>query len=508
MSTNNRYILFSFLAGFVLVALFKNFQKNDEVIIKVIFETQLEKILPLKTQAKDWNEVSNQVFERPFFFSREGKLKPQLAENWEYEDDNKILTIKLKKNILFHNGNELKAKDVVYSIKKLKEVNSYLESSIMFSLIDDVREESSHIVKFFLKEANHDFLYFLASSNIKIFPNHIFEDYEKVEDAWVGTGAFKFKKFTNKSIVLEKFNGYRDNIKIDELHFVVSDDPNQDLMNGRLDLVHVNRADIDFFSSQKNYTTYSFPILGSFYLGFNLKNKKFSPDFRKALFYMLNRKEIVQSVQIEDELIPENIIPFGMIGYKSSGNTYNRDKGLEYFNKIPKDSLPQKEDLTISLPRDAHPMAVYAAKMISKSCVDLGLPPLQIVYVKDNYGQGKIGDFYTHLNKNHDFNMYIRAVIMTYPSTLFLLKQVFLPESRMNFGGYNNKLVSESLRKTPKSFYSKDLLAFYEEPLEYIEEDLPVIPLANLKNNIVFNNKYPLKVHTMSPAFLLYKDSL
>ncbi|MCI5072877.1 ABC transporter substrate-binding protein [bacterium] len=508
MCINKKNIYTSLFVGIFLVVLFKVFQENNKTVVKVIFETELEKILPLKTQAKDWSEVSNQIFERPFFFSREGKLKPQLADDWNYENNYKDLIISLKKNVFFHNGKKLKAEDFVYSIKKLKEINSYLESSIMFDLIKDVKEESDYIVRILLTEANHDFLYFLASSNIKIFPKDIFDNYKKVEGAWVGTGAFKLKEFTNKSIILEKFTDYRDSVKIDELHFVVSNDPKQDLINGKLDLIHIDRKDIDFFSKQKNYTTYSFPILGSFYVGFNLKNKKFSSDFRQALFYMLNRKEIVQNVKIEDELIPKNIIPFGMIGYKSSGSTHNEKKAFEYINKIPKHLLPKKEDLTISLPRNAHPMAVYAAKKISKACVDLGLPELEIKYVQENYGQGKIGDFYTHLNKNKDFNMYIRAVIMSYPSTLFLLKQVFLPESRMNFGGYSNNEVSKNLRKTPESFYSEDLRVYYEKSLKYIEEDIPVIPLANLKNNIVYSNKYPLKVHTMSPAFFLYKDSL
>ena len=43
---------------------------------------------------------------------------PELAESWELSRDGLIFTARLRKGVTFHNGRELEAKDVVYSVKR------------------------------------------------------------------------------------------------------------------------------------------------------------------------------------------------------------------------------------------------------------------------------------------------------------------------------------------------------------------------------------------------------
>ena len=58
--------------------------------------------------------------------------KPMLAESWKRIDDN-TLEFTLRKGVRFHNGDELKASDVVFSMNRLKEgiANSELAASLM-----------------------------------------------------------------------------------------------------------------------------------------------------------------------------------------------------------------------------------------------------------------------------------------------------------------------------------------------------------------------------------------
>lgn len=65
--------------------------------------------------------VSQQIFDTLVQWDEEGgvgsKVVPALAESWEYLDDN-TLQLKLRQDVKFHNGEQMTADDVVYSIER------------------------------------------------------------------------------------------------------------------------------------------------------------------------------------------------------------------------------------------------------------------------------------------------------------------------------------------------------------------------------------------------------
>lgn len=73
--------------------------------------------------------VYNQVFTR----DEDGNIQGELAESWEYVDDC-TLKIKLHEGVMFSNGEELVAEDVLYSLSRFAEVGSRWTS--YWSLID------------------------------------------------------------------------------------------------------------------------------------------------------------------------------------------------------------------------------------------------------------------------------------------------------------------------------------------------------------------------------------
>ena len=58
------------------------------------------------------------------YFDKENKVQPNLAESWEIQNDGAVVVFKLRKGVKFHNGREVVADDVKYSMERLKDQKS------------------------------------------------------------------------------------------------------------------------------------------------------------------------------------------------------------------------------------------------------------------------------------------------------------------------------------------------------------------------------------------------
>ena len=64
--------------------------------------------------------VSRQFYNTLFTKDKDGNIKPELVDTYEYAND-KELDIVLKKGVKFHDGSELTADDVVFSFDTMKQ---------------------------------------------------------------------------------------------------------------------------------------------------------------------------------------------------------------------------------------------------------------------------------------------------------------------------------------------------------------------------------------------------
>ena len=58
------------------------------------------------------------VYEKLVAFNRDSQVIPELAESWEITDENRVYTYHLRQGVKFHNGEEMKAADVVASMNR------------------------------------------------------------------------------------------------------------------------------------------------------------------------------------------------------------------------------------------------------------------------------------------------------------------------------------------------------------------------------------------------------
>jgi peptide/nickel transport system substrate-binding protein len=128
------------------------------------------------------------------------RLKPVLAESWKPNQDGTVWTFKIRQGVKFHNGKTMTAADVVATIDRLADPKSASNALSAFKGTlskGGSRKVDDYTVEFHLDAPNGNFPYLVSSDNYNaiIVPADYAGDFEK---NFIGTGAFKFEKYTPK----------------------------------------------------------------------------------------------------------------------------------------------------------------------------------------------------------------------------------------------------------------------------------------------------------------------
>jgi peptide/nickel transport system substrate-binding protein len=129
----------------------------------------------------------------------EQRLQPMLATGWSPNSDGSVWTFHLRPGVTFHNGQPMTADDVVYSWTQYsdpKNASSALSAIGGVLLPSGVKKVDSMTVAFHLEAPNGNFPYLVSSDtyNAIIVPKGT--DFGKWQSTFMGTGAFKFKSYT------------------------------------------------------------------------------------------------------------------------------------------------------------------------------------------------------------------------------------------------------------------------------------------------------------------------
>ena len=145
--------------------------------------------------------VLSQVGEYLTLSDKDLSLKPMLAESWSSNNDGTVWTFKLRKGVKFHNGNEMKADDVVASIDRIadpKNGSNALSAFTGFLGAGGTKKVDDYTVEFHLDAANGNFPYVVSSDNYNaiIIPADYKGGFDK---EMIGTGPFKLESYTPKA---------------------------------------------------------------------------------------------------------------------------------------------------------------------------------------------------------------------------------------------------------------------------------------------------------------------
>ena len=144
INTLFKYIFIIFVIGIILYAAYKIYNNSDEIDNQIIEIEEAENVVikdiriaisnydtinPLITNNREALNVGTLIFEPLFTLTSDYQLEPCLATEWSKTNENTYV-IKIDTSIKWHDGAYLTAKDVKFTVDRLKEGNSVYKSNV------------------------------------------------------------------------------------------------------------------------------------------------------------------------------------------------------------------------------------------------------------------------------------------------------------------------------------------------------------------------------------------
>ena len=145
---------------------------------------------------------SSKLLERLASRRMDGEFQGELAEAWKPAADFKSYTIKIRKGVKFHDGKDMTADDVVYSIDEIWK--KYAAAASLTDFAGVAAPDADTVVVRFSKPVPEFFFSSLLCGNANyIVPKHVYAGSDPVKnpanDAPIGTGPWKFKQWVRGS---------------------------------------------------------------------------------------------------------------------------------------------------------------------------------------------------------------------------------------------------------------------------------------------------------------------
>ena len=260
-----------------------------------------------------------------------GEVKPQIAESWEQLDDTTYV-FHIRKGIKFHNGSELTAADVKFSLDRAIASASV---SYIVDFIKEVNVKDDFTVQVVLRAP-----YAPALRNLAVpFAAIVCKDVvEKDEEAFklrpIGSGPYKFVEWKpGDTVKLDAFDDYMDG-KPATPHLVMKVVPETSqrliaLETGDLDISYdLGVNDVKRGRDNKDLVILEAPSLSCWYISMNINKKPFDdPRVREAINYAIDRQLIVDTIMSGNGQAADAIIAPSVFGYYPSGvYEYNPEK--------------------------------------------------------------------------------------------------------------------------------------------------------------------------------------
>ncbi len=461
-------------------------------ILRVGMVKEPQNLNPIFPPLLEPNPFYDLIFQ-PLFRIEKGKVIPCLAESWEFSEDLKSITFYLRKNVKWHDGKEFTSEDIIFTYNLINdpEINSPLRSQLRF--ITKVTALGKYAVKF---DFSKIYLYELFDCNFYPLPSHILKDKKEIDkfsENPVGIGPYKLKRWVKGDLIeLEANESYFLFIPpVKTIYFKFYSSPEIVSLayeQGRIDIaLDLTPKEINYLK-EKNKNFKTSPGNRVFFIGFNLHRFPYSDlNFRKAINFLINKKEIISKVMEGYAEISFSPIPSHHWAYDSTLIDVKFDpdeakKILESIGFKNTDKDPYLEllgkDFTLEIITENEPEKIKIAENIKKYIEDVGIP------CQVNALAGL--DFVKRL-RERNFSIYLFS--WTCEEKIDLTPLWHSQYGIFNFTGFKNEELDKAIENSILTINQIESKRNFRLAQKILNENLPAIFLFTNKNLIAYSDR-------------------
>ena len=471
--------------------------KDSSEIVVGIPQDLEDSLDPHKALAAGTKEILFNVYEGLLKPDSQGNNIPAVAESYTVSEDLMTYTFKLRDGIKFHNGKNVTADDVKYSIDKFAGISDGSEPLVSaFSVIEEVNIIDDKTVDVVLNTPDTDLPTYLAMVSAAIIP----KDNENPDTVAIGTGPYKYvSRSPQENIICEAFDDYwGEKANIKNVTFKVeanADSIVMDLLGGSIDFYA--RLTIDQVKQLNDeFSVYegTMNLVQALYLNNNVKPFD-DVRVRQALSYATDVDEILDiTAEGKGTKIGSSMFPaFGKYYDESLSELYPTD--IEKAKELLKEAGYENGfNMTITVPSNYQPH-IDVAQVLAEQYKKIGVNA-EIQLVEWN---SWLSDVYTGRN----FESTVIGVDAAYLAASALLSR-FESTAANNFINFKSDAYDKAYNKTLTTADDDERTALYLECERILADEAANVYIQDLPEYVVLNKKftgyefYPLYVQDIA----------
>lgn len=471
--------------------------KDSSEIVVGIPQDLEDSLDPHKALAAGTKEILFNVYEGLLKPDSQGNNIPAVAESYTVSEDLMTYTFKLRDGIKFHNGKNVTADDVKYSIDKFAGISDGSEPLVSaFSVIEEVNIIDDKTVDVVLNTPDTDLPTYLAMVSAAIIP----KDNENPDTVAIGTGPYKYvSRSPQENIICEAFDDYwGEKANIKNVTFKVeanADSIVMDLLGGSIDFyARLTIDQVKQLSDEFSVYEGTMNLVQALYLNNNVKPFD-DVRVRQALSYATDVDEILDiTAEGKGTKIGSSMFPaFGKYYDESLSELYPTD--IEKAKELLKEAGYENGfNMTITVPSNYQPH-IDVAQVLAEQYKKIGVNA-EIQLVEWN---SWLSDVYTGRN----FESTVIGVDASYLAASALLSR-FESTAANNFINFKSDAYDKAYNKTLTTADDDERTALYLECEKILADEAANVYIQDLPEYVVLNKKftgyefYPLYVQDIA----------
>ncbi len=458
--------------------------------------------------------ISGLVFRGLTRFDRDMNIVPDIAESWKVLRGGREIRFHLKKGVLWHDGVELTADDVVFTFQAVSPQTATHHGG-HFGPVREVKAPDKYTLSVVYSEPYGSAL---ESWTFGIIPEHVLRNKDvrdvSFDRAPVGTGPYRLKQWTSgQKLWLESFDGfYGGRPGIRNVFIRVMPDAATRLMelkSGGVDVMELSPAQYALETQSEAFATRFLKHRArSFrhgFLGFNMLDERFRDvRVRRAISHAIDKRAIIDSVL--KGLGSASTGPYPPEAWYASARArdfeYNPAKAEDLLAdagwRKGTDGIIRKGSLAMSftiLTNHEDRENIKTAEIIQSY--------LKAVGIQTDIRTLEWQTFRHRVIAKHQFEAIVlsRAYLWD-PDIYDLWHSSKAGEDAWNFLSYRNSALDALLEKGRRTVSGEERGAIYRKVHEMLAEEQPCIFLYNA--DLLFITHWRMRGVSPSPAGMFY----